>query len=220
MMQFCINQCLLPKEGGSSNIPEPDHPWDDIPKDTPRSIDVAPKLPRPPVKKLVCGEGQKDNKGDDEAPREKIERREEASVSVIVSTVVEGKGHEPEVQRVSYVQQDIEETLGLEWEDIEPDVYEDSSPAKEDVGAPLVQDNDKDKAEVPRCHQQPRGSVLCGYYTCEFLRCNGRYRTNLEDWDIYHFIHHECCHEIGRFFDPEGSLAMIDDYKSLRDWSL
>uniref|UniRef100_A0A0E0LK31 Uncharacterized protein n=1 Tax=Oryza punctata TaxID=4537 RepID=A0A0E0LK31_ORYPU len=66
-------------------------------------------------------------------------------------------------------------------------------------------------------HKQPRRSVLRGYYTCEFLRCNGRYRINLEDRDIYRFIHRECCHEKGCFFDPEGSLAMNDDYKSLRD---
>lgn len=36
--------------------------------------------------------------------------------------------------------------------------------------------------------------------------------------DLCHIIHHECCHKDGLFFDPEGSLAMSDEYKSL--WEL
>jgi hypothetical protein len=37
--------------------------------------------------------------------------------------------------------------------------------------------------------------------------------------DLYHFIHRECCHVEGKFFDKEGALATSDKYKNLREWS-
>lgn len=51
-------------------------------------------------------------------------------------------------------------------------------------------------------------------------------RTNFDDedfnnvWrDLCRFIHHECFHKDGRFFDLEGSLVTSDEDKFLREWN-
>lgn len=56
---------------------------------------------------------------------------------------------ETEVQLVSYVQHDPEDTTGMEWEKIELDVYEDQCPTKEDIDTPKDDDNSNNKSKVP-----------------------------------------------------------------------
>nr|AAX92811.1 hypothetical protein LOC_Os11g25550 [Oryza sativa Japonica Group]ABA93364.1 hypothetical protein LOC_Os11g25550 [Oryza sativa Japonica Group] len=70
------------------------------------------------------------------------------------------------------------------------------------------------------CHKQPRGTVLCGYYACEFLTVNGRYRVNAEDLPRIEFrtsfddtgitnVQSDLCHFIhrGRFLFSQADLS-------------
>nr|ABA93848.1 transposon protein, putative, CACTA, En/Spm sub-class [Oryza sativa Japonica Group] len=228
--------------------------------DTRKTVVPEPGLgkpPRPPKRKVTNKaeqpEMQKENPVPEVPPEIAVS---EAAMEIPVPDVpMEITVAELEVQFVASVGSEIEEVPGLEWDGTEPEIFEDSSPAKDpEVQETTVPEKATTSSEVPKvlsshdskskdqnkekfmCHKQPRGTVLCGYYACEFLRVNGRYRTNAEDLprlqcrtsfddtgiknvqrDLCHFIHHECCHVKGDFFDPEGALATSDKFKDLRE---
>ena len=62
---------------------------------------------------------------------------------------------EHEVQLVESVGVELDVVPGLEWDDTEPEVYEDPKPAKDDVDQPPVDDKASEKSEVPRVLWRP-----------------------------------------------------------------
>jgi hypothetical protein len=89
-----------------------------------------------------------------------------------------------------------------------------------------------------QCAKQPEGSVLCGYYACEYLRVCGSYshswwqlKKSLKWWrkekvdstnitqtitDICKFVTDECCHVGGSFFYVDSELGM-EKFEKLRN---
>nr|AAU89233.1 hypothetical protein [Oryza sativa Japonica Group]ABF96523.1 transposon protein, putative, CACTA, En/Spm sub-class [Oryza sativa Japonica Group] len=88
------------------------------------------------------------------------------------------------------------------------------------------------------CYKQPPGTNLCGYYVCEMLRVNGRYKTTsnripeipyiaqrFNDTtilnvaaDLCRFIRRDVCNARGLFYDNQSELAIDDKFKPLREW--
>jgi len=91
-----------------------------------------------------------------------------------------------------------------------------------------------------QCSKKPEGSLLCGYYTCEYLRACGRFSKSWrqlkksQSWwereridhrtitqtvaDICKFVTDECCHVGGTFFNNKSELGMAEKYVKLRHW--
>ena len=91
-----------------------------------------------------------------------------------------------------------------------------------------------------QCAKQPEGSVLCGYYACEYLRACGKFNNSWrqlqksQSWweketidrrnitqtvaDICKFVTDQCCHVDGRFFYIGSELATEERFEKLRNW--
>ncbi|KAJ1262375.1 hypothetical protein BS78_09G102800 [Paspalum vaginatum] len=102
---------------------------------------------------------------------------------------------------------------------------------------PKYQDKMVMRTHFP-CHKQPPQTGYCGYYVMEFLKVQGRYRTNPEDLDpipkthnklkesdllnmvadLSRFTMHEVVNRRGAFFDPEGDIEMTEKFRPLGEW--
>jgi hypothetical protein len=92
---------------------------------------------------------------------------------------------------------------------------------------------------IVQCTKQSYGSVLCGFFVCEYLRMCTRFSSSwrqlkkAQGWwkkekvdksfkqtvaDIRKFVH-EAALEGKAFFDTDGDLATNPGYQKIRNWA-
>lgn len=115
------------------------------------NVDAAPgKPPRPPKHKPL-----KDKADEPEIPKPTegpstlVVPQKEHEVQ-IVPDVQEPAVVLPDVQVLSFISVELEDIPTLQWDEAEPDIYEDPNPAKDPVEETPVNDTAKDKSKVPR----------------------------------------------------------------------
>jgi len=93
-----------------------------------------------------------------------------------------------------------------------------------------------------QCAKQPPGTVLCGYYVCEYLRACNKHNQSWRqlkkgiDWwqkeqntnhhnfdqtvaDLCKFVTDQVAHEGKPFFNELSPLGQLPEYEKLRKWS-
>uniref|UniRef100_A0A0E0MKZ7 Uncharacterized protein n=1 Tax=Oryza punctata TaxID=4537 RepID=A0A0E0MKZ7_ORYPU len=222
MMEFCISQGILPKPGESSNISDPGYPFDDILVDTPcrlhvpigragktieatRGMDILSRTyydstsnDYAKVQPQILNEGFETTRYDEDpsptkeevyAPKDDDNGNDKSKVCI--------------VQRSHNSKSENKQNKKWMWVQLLQSKRRGTTGNDEEVASAYIL----------------AGNVFSGYYTCEFLIVDGRYRINPKDLPrivhrtsfddegirniLCHFIDRECCHRDGMFLDPK-----------------